>query len=444
MRLAVFGSGYVGLVTGACFSDFGNHVTLVDIDPSKVERLKSGEIPIYEPGLAELVQRNERGGRLHFTTHAEEALKDAEIVFVAVGTPERPDGTAGLRFVEDVARTVAKSPGIAGRDVLFVLKSTVPVGTADRCRKILPSNVDVVNNPEFLKEGSAVTDFLRPERVVIGTASPRSQEMMQELYRPFVRTGAPMLVMSNRSAEVSKYAANSFLALKVSFINDLAIFAEKAGANIYDVRSVMINDSRIGKQFLHPGAGYGGSCFPKDVQALAHTAREMGSSLPLVEATHTINQRQRQVMPARVLRYLERRGLTRGARVAIWGVAFKPETDDIREAPALVLIDELVKAGHSVAVYDPQALGSLERERSSEVKARQIETCANAEAALRGSHVLAVMTEWNEFRSPSFESMSKELSLKAVFDGKNIYREATLERYGLTHFGIGFRDFGLE
>jgi UDPglucose 6-dehydrogenase len=253
-----------------------------------------------------------------------------------------------------------------------------------------------------------------------------------------------MLVMSNRSAEVSKYAANSFLALKVSFINDLAIFAEKAGADIYDVRSVMINDSRIGRQFLHPGAGYGGSCFPKDVQALAHTAREMGSSLPLIEATHAINLRQRQIMPSRIVRYLDHHGLSRGARVAVWGVAFKPETDDIREAPALVLIDELIKTGHRVAVYDPQALSSLERQRSAEMKAGHIELCKSAEAALCKSHVLAVMTEWNEFRSPSFEAMSKELSLKTVFDGKNIYREATLERYGLKHFGIGFREFATE
>ena len=442
MKIAVFGSGYVGLVTGACFADFGNHVTLIDIDATKVASLNDGKIPIYEPGLSEMVLRNKAASRMVFTTQAEAGLNGAEIVFVAVSTPEGENGQADLRFVEAVAKTVNQymTKANPARKPLFVLKSTVPVGTADKCRGWLLPEIDVVSNPEFLKEGSALNDFLRPERVVVGAQTESAFAVMRELYAPFVRAGAPVLCMSNRSAEVSKYAANSFLAMKVSFINDLALFAEAAGADVYDVRGVLRTDSRIGAQFLHPGAGYGGSCFPKDVRALATTAAEYGHPLPLVEATHEINNRQRLIMPQRIQAFLEQADCTQGT-IALWGVSFKPETDDIRESAALVLIDELCAKGHKILAFDPQGLGPLKRQRADLIATGRLVLAADALATLKGADILAVMTEWNEFRSPDFRHIASALSLKAIFDGKNLFRQATLARYGLKHFGIGLSAF---
>jgi len=443
MKITVFGSGYVGLVTGACFSDFGNQVTMVDIDAKKVEMLRQGQIPIFEPGLEAMVTRNFKASRLKFTLSAEEGLAEAEVVFVAVATPEGEDGRADLKFVENVARTVADICKDPARPIHFVLKSTVPVGTHKVCEKILPSHVHVVNNPEFLKEGSAVADFLRPERVVIGAKHSTSFEIMDELYAPFVRSGAPILRMSNTSAEVAKYAANSFLAMKVSFINDMAVFCENVGADVYDVRGAMITDSRIGNKFLYPSAGYGGSCFPKDVQALAVVARDQGMTLGLIEQTHAINSRQRKILPQRILAFLDHRAV-KSAIVGLWGVAFKPDTDDIRESPALILIDELTALGHQVKAFDPEALNSLSRQRPNLVKEKKLILCPNAEAALGDVDVLAVMTEWNEFRLPDFKLMAKKIKLKTVFDGKNIYRTSKLEKYGLKHYGIGIEKFKLE
>lgn len=440
MKIAVFGSGYVGLVTGACFADFGNHVAMIDVDAAKVERLKKGEIPIFEPGLEDMVIRNGKAGRIHFTLSAEEGLKNAEVIFVAVATPEGEDGRADLKYVEMVAQTVKSLCTNPAQPIYFVLKSTVPVNTHKVCQKILPAHVHVVNNPEFLKEGTAVGDFLRPERVVIGASHGSAFEVMDELYAPFVRSGAPILHMSNASAEVAKYASNSFLALKVSFINDMALLCEKVGSDIYDVRSAMITDSRIGGKFLYPGAGYGGSCFPKDVQALAVVARDHGMTLSLLEDTHSINERQRKVIPARILQFLQAKG-AKNATVAVWGVAFKPDTDDIREAPALVLIDELVAKGHKVKVYDPEASAPLLRQRAELVQSGKLEICTDAYEALKGADVLAVMTEWNQFRLPDFTRISEALKLKAIFDGKNIYRAAKLSKYSLKHFGIGMKAF---
>lgn len=443
MKITVFGSGYVGLVTGACLSHFGNDVILVDIDADKIAKLESGEIPIYEPGLEVMVNRNHKAGRLRFTTQADVALKSSEIAFVAVNTPEGEDGAADLQYVEQVAQTVAAFfQNVPERKLLFVLKSTVPVGTADRCIGILPSNVEVVNNPEFLKEGAAVNDFLRPDRVVIGCKSEGARKLMGQLYAPFVRSGAPILFMSNRSAEVAKYAANSFLALKVSYINDLANFCEAAGAQIYDVKSVMSADARIGSQFLHPGSGYGGSCFPKDVPALARTARDLGCPLPLVESTQVINQRQRQVMPGRIRDFFKARKESPGV-VALWGISFKAETDDIRESPAIVLMEELVEAGFRFNAYDPQAGKTLQRLHPDWIETKKVVLFPTAVDCLKGAHVLAVMTEWNEFYSPDFSRIAAELEMGAIFDGKNIYKDwlSAISSHGLRHFGIGLEAF---
>ena len=442
MKICIFGSGYVGLVTGACLADCGHTVTLIDIDAQKINKLKEGIIPIFEPGLTELVIHNQESGRLHFTTDATVGLAQTRAIFVAVSTPEGEDGFADLKYVEAVTKTVANWVEAQRPEVtpLLILKSTVPVGTADRCRALVPKSVEVVSNPEFLKEGTAVADFMRPERVVIGTDSSQAREVMNEIYAPFVRAGAPILFMNNRSAEVSKYAANSFLAIKVSFINDLAIFAEHAGANIYDVRSVLTSDSRIGSKFLHPGSGYGGSCFPKDVQALAATARSLGRSLPLVEAAHEINVRQRKVIPDRICKYFERNKIAPGT-LALWGVAFKPETDDIREAPALILIDELAAKGFRFLAYDPKAAESLERQRPELIRDGILKCVKSSDEALEGASALVVMTEWNEFRSPDFKKIAATLKHRVIFDGKNIYRSEKLKTLGLEHFGIGLKAF---
>jgi len=443
MKLTIFGSGYVGLVSGACFSDFGNTVTLVDTDARKVESLRQGQVPIFEPRLGEFLQRNVQAGRLRYTTEAAEGLADADIIFVAVQTPENADGSADLRFVEAVAHTVAEAFATRpqGRAApIFVLKSTVPVGTADRCRALLPDDVEVVSNPEFLKEGTAIEDFLKPDRVVVGCRSDRAYQLMSELYAPFVRTGAPVLRMSHRSAEVAKYAANCFLAMKVSFVNDLALLAEVAEADIYDVRGVLARDARIGSQFLHPGPGYGGSCFPKDVQAFANIARSLGRDLPLIEATRTINERQRRVVPGRIRAFFEAKGMSKG-RVALWGLSFKPETDDLREAPAISLVNELAEAGFDIVAYDPQGMENFRRLHGRWMDSGRVKLVSSAVESLEGADVLAVMTEWNEFRNPDFELLASKLRLKAVFDAKNLYRTQALGSFGLTHFGIGLKPF---
>jgi len=437
VKIAIFGSGYVGLVSGICFADFGHEVNFVDVDHQKIQTLKQGKLTIYEPGLEEILSRNLALGRIHFTTHAEEGLKGAQLVFIAVSTPETKEGSADLQYVEAATKTIAAYCLSQKQKIIFVLKSTVPVGTSEICKKLLPKDYAVVvNNPEFLKEGTALNDFLRPERVVVGTDSAEAKEMMTQLYEPFVRTGAPILFMTNRSAELSKYAANSFLAMKVSFINDLALFCEKVGADIYDVRSVLTTDSRIGSKFLYPGAGYGGSCFPKDIQALSWVAKKMGSDLPLVEATHAINLRQKSVMPQRIESFFKFKKTT-PATVALWGVSFKAETDDIRESPALALVDHLCSKGFIIQAYDPKALPVLLKERSELVKSGKLVICDSAQGALEGALVLAVMTEWNEFKNPDFEMIAKKLKLTAVFDGKNLYRSSAINDFGLTHVGIG-------
>ncbi|MBL8862482.1 MAG: UDP-glucose/GDP-mannose dehydrogenase family protein [Planctomycetes bacterium] len=432
MRIAVVGTGYVGLVAGTCFAESGNSVVCVDIDQAKIEGLKRGVVPIYEPGLEELLARNVRDGRLSFTTSYAEGIARAEVVFIAVGTPPGEDGSADLKYVLSAAREIGRH--ITGY-VVIVDKSTVPVGTAQKvaaaAREFAQHPFDVVSNPEFLKEGAAIDDFLKPDRVVIGADSKRAAEIMEELYAPFVRTGNPILQMDIASAELTKYAANAMLATRISFMNEIANICLRVGANIDNVRKGIGSDARIGSRFLFAGVGYGGSCFPKDVQAIVRTAAELGYDFQILKAVEAVNERQKRLLVELVQQHFGPD--LRGKRFAVWGLAFKPNTDDMREAPAIVVIEGLLAAGARVTAYDPEAMDECRKRHLGD----RIEYAEVPMAALDGADALVLVTEWNEFRRPDFEAVKSALKTPVVFDGRNIYPRATLERLGFTYYGIG-------
>lgn len=432
MNIAVVGTGYVGLVTGTCFAETGNHVTCVDIDVHKVKRLRKGELPIYEPGLEVIFERNTRQGRLHFTTELQKAIAEAEVIFLALPTPPGEDGSADLSYILGVADDLSK---IITDYKVIVDKSTVPVGTGEqvyaRLAKRLDSSMfDVVSNPEFLREGVAVDDFLKPDRVVIGSTSEKASKIMKALYEPFVRQGNPIYFMDLRSAEMTKYAANSYLAARISFMNEIANLCDKVGANVEMVRKGMGSDSRIGKRFLFPGVGFGGSCFPKDVQALAKTADQYDYDFKILDAVLSVNHKQRLRIAEMVDQYFE--GELAGKTIAIWGLAFKPNTDDIREAPSLYTIDKLLDAGAKVKVFDPEAMEN--------VKAVYGDRLAYAEdqyEALIGADALAIITEWSVFRTPSFKVMKELLKNKVIFDGRNLYNLERIKEEGFEYYSIG-------
>jgi UDPglucose 6-dehydrogenase len=438
MRVTIFGSGYVGLVAGACLADAGNHVTCVDNDPGKIDALVRGDVPIYEPGLERLIHEGAAAGRLSFTTDAALAVRSAGIIFVAVGTPPGEDGSADLRYVLEVAQTIGTH---MDADKVVVDKSTVPVGTAEQVQERIDAMLaergesfrcDVVSNPEFLKEGAAVSDFMRPDRVIIGTESETAAELMRELYRPFSRSHDKFLVMDRRSAELTKYAANAMLATRISFMNELANLAERLGADIEQVRQGIGSDRRIGYHFIYPGPGYGGSCFPKDVQALSRTARGVEFQTRILDATEAVNTDQKRRLFQKVQHHFS--GDLKGKVFAIWGLAFKPNTDDMREAPSLVLIESLLEAGASVRAHDPEATSAaagILGEREGLVFA------GSMEEASEGAAALIVVTEWPEYRSPDFGRLVEHLAAKVIFDGRNIYDPETVERHGLAYYGIG-------
>jgi len=441
MRVTIFGSGYVGLVTGACLAETGNHVLCVDIDASKVERLKAGEVPIYEPGLDRIVDNGRESGRLEFTTDFAAGVAHGLFQFIAVGTPPDEDGSADLSHVLAVARSIGEH---LSDYRIIVDKSTVPVGTADLVRAEVQSvldkrgraiDFDVVSNPEFLKEGAAVEDFMKPDRIVIGTDNPRTAELLRALYEPFNRSHERVIVMSIRSAELTKYAANAMLATKISFMNELANVAERAGADIEDVRKGIGSDPRIGYEFIYPGCGYGGSCFPKDVQALVASSRKMGYDSELLTAVENVNERQKQVLFARISKHFDAK--LRGKAIALWGLAFKPNTDDVREASSRTLMEALWAAGCSVRAYDPVA---GEQTRKIYGDRPDLILCDSAEDALEGADALAIVTEWREFRSPNFDLIKSTLKAPTIFDGRNLYDPRLLRSMGFTYYAIGRGD----
>jgi UDPglucose 6-dehydrogenase len=438
MRVTIFGSGYVGLVTGACLADAGNHVVCVDVDAAKIERLNSGDVPIHEPGLDALIKRNAEAGRLEFTTDAVRAVEHGLFQIIAVGTPPGEDGSADLRYVLAVARTIGTH---MSRYCIVITKSTVPVGTADKVRAELERTLagrstkvefDVVSNPEFLKEGAAIGDFMKPDRVVIGTDNPRTTELMRALYEPFIRNHDRLIVMDIRSSELTKYAANAMLATKISFMNELANIAERLGADIEKVRIGIGSDPRIGYSFIYPGTGYGGSCFPKDVQALIRSAHEAGHEPQILNAVESVNTRQKEVLFRKMQKHFTD-GL-KDRTLAVWGLSFKPQTDDMREAPARALIDLLLKAGARVQAYDPVAAAEAQRIYAG---VAGLTLAKNAYDAARGADALAIVTEWQEFRSPDFERLRQLLKAPVIFDGRNLYDPAMVSRFGLTYYAIG-------
>jgi UDPglucose 6-dehydrogenase len=438
MRVSIFGSGYVGLVSGACLADAGNHVVCVDVDAAKVERLRRGEVPIHEPGLEALIKRNAEAGRIEFTTEASRAVEHGLFQLIAVGTPPGEDGAADLSHVLAVARTIGTNLSRYG---IVVTKSTVPVGTADKVRAELERTLekrgvrieyDVVSNPEFLKEGAAIADFMKPDRVVVGTENPRTTELMRALYEPFTRNHDRLIVMDVRSAELTKYAANAMLATKISFMNELANVAERVGADIEKVRIGIGSDPRIGYSFIYPGTGYGGSCFPKDVQALIRSAHEAGHEPQILAAVEEVNRHQKEVLYHKMQRHFEK-GL-KGRTVALWGLAFKPNTDDMREAPSRTLIELLLGAGARVQAYDPVAGAEAQRLYAG---AGGFTLAKSAYDAARGADALAIVTEWQEFRSPDFERLREILKSPVIFDGRNLYDPSMVSRFGLTYYAIG-------
>jgi UDPglucose 6-dehydrogenase len=438
MRVTIFGSGYVGLVTGACLADAGNHVVCVDVDTAKIERLKRGDAPIHEPGLEALIRRNAEAGRLEFTTDAAKGVEHGLFQLIAVGTPPGEDGSADLRHVLAVARTIATH---LSRYCIVVTKSTVPVGTADKVRTELARTLaergarfefDVVSNPEFLKEGAAISDFMKPDRVVIGTDNPRTTELMRALYEPFIRNHDRLIVMDIRSSELTKYAANAMLATKISFMNELANIAERLGADIEKVRIGIGSDPRIGYSFIYPGTGYGGSCFPKDVQALIRSAHDAGHEPQILTAVESVNTRQKEVLFRKMQRHFSD-GLA-GRTLALWGLSFKPNTDDMREAPARTLIGLLLAAGARVHAYDPVAGAEAQRLYAG---VAGLSLARNAYDAVQGADALAIVTEWQEFRSPDFERLRELLKTPVIFDGRNLYDPAMVARFGLTYYAVG-------
>lgn len=436
MNIAIVGTGYVGLVSGACFSEMGIDVTCVDIDENKIAKLLNGEMPIYEPGLDDLVARNVKADRLHFTTDLTSCLDKVEVVFSAVGTPPDEDGSADLKYVLEVARTVGRH---IKKHVVLVTKSTVPVGTAKKVRAAVQEELDkrgvdiefdVASNPEFLKEGAAIKDFMTPDRVVVGVESERARKMMEKLYRPFTLNGYPILIMDVPSAEMTKYAANAMLATRISFMNDIANLCERVGANVDYVRKGMGTDSRIGSRFLYAGCGYGGSCFPKDVKALVHTGIENGYHMRVIEAVEEVNEEQKNIVFDKLNRAFN--GDLKGKTIALWGLSFKPETDDMREAPALVVIDKLLKAGAMINVFDPIAMDETKR-RIGDV----VTYCKDMYEAVIDADAIALMTEWKQFRMPSWAIIRKAMKNYVVVDGRNIYDGEELKELGFTYSRIG-------
>ncbi|MVT11074.1 UDP-glucose dehydrogenase family protein [Chitinophaga tropicalis] len=431
MKISVVGTGYVGLVTGTCFAETGNNVTCIDIDANKVNKLSNGQITIYEPGLEKLFERNLKEDRLHFTTNLEEGVKDAEVIFLALPTPPGEDGSADLSYILNVAEHLGK---ILTSYKVIVDKSTVPVGTAEKVQEVIGRYCncafDVVSNPEFLREGVAVDDFMKPDRVVIGTRSERARKVMGELFAPFVRQGNPILFMDEKSAELTKYAANSFLATKISFMNEIAILCEKLGADVDMVRRGVGSDDRIGKRFLFPGIGYGGSCFPKDVQALVKSSEEVAYDFKILNAVMDVNERQKLFLIPKINAWFNND--LKGKHFAMWGLAFKPNTDDIREAPALYMIDALVAAGATVTVFDPEAMTNVERLLGSKVKyaQHQYECLENADA-------LIIATEWSVFRTPDFNKIKGALKQPAIFDGRNLFDVSRMQELGFHYESVG-------
>ena len=431
MKIAVVGTGYVGLVTGTCFAETGNKVTCVDIDKLKVEKLSGGQITIYEPGLEKIFLRNIKESRLKFTTQLEEAIEDAEIIFLALPTPPGADGSADLKYVLGVADDLGKI--LKGYKVI-VNKSTVPVGTADKVSAAIAKNYkgeyDVVSNPEFLREGVAVEDFMKPDRVVVGTKSERAKKLMNDLYAPFVRQGNPVIFMDERSSELTKYAANSFLATKISFMNEIAQLCERMGADVDMVRRGIGSDDRIGKRFLFPGIGYGGSCFPKDVQALVQSAGEVDYDFEILKAVEKVNALQKLHLVQKIKAFYKND--LQGKHFALWGLAFKPNTDDIREAPALSIIDALTKAGATITAYDPEAMANVQAQVGN-----QIQYADNQYQALENADALIIATEWSEFRTPDFELMEQKIKNKIIFDGRNLFDVARMASLGYYYESIG-------
>jgi UDPglucose 6-dehydrogenase len=438
MKITVFGSGYVGLVTGACLAEVGNNVVCMDIDEGKINKLKQGIIPIYEPGLEAMVKENQAAGRLSFTTDVKEAVDHGLFQFIAVGTPPDEDGSADLQYVLAVAKSIAENM----EDYRVVIdKSTVPVGTADRVKNVIDEvlaqrgkalEFDVVSNPEFLKEGAALDDFMKPDRVVIGTDNPRTAELLKALYAPFNRSHDRVIAMDIRSAELTKYAANAMLATKISFMNELANLAERLGADIENVRRGIGSDSRIGYSFIYPGCGYGGSCFPKDVKALERTAKEIGYHAELLNAVENVNNRQKHRLFEKISSHYQ--GNLKGKVFALWGLAFKPNTDDMRDAPSRVLLEALIEAGATVQAYDPEAIEEAQRIYGNKAGLSYSQSPVDA---LKGADALAIVTEWKQFRSPDFDLLSTTLTDKVIFDGRNMFEPAIVSRSGLQYYAIG-------
>lgn len=432
MKISVVGSGYVGLVSGTCFAENGNEVTCIDIDEKKVAQMKAGDIPIYEPGLEVLFKRNIEQNRLQFTTDLKAGIKDAKIIFLALPTPPGEDGSADLSYVLNVADELSK---IITEYTVIVDKSTVPVGTADKVEKILSKNLDtalfdVVSNPEFLREGAAIDDFMKPERVVIGTSSDRAKEIMEKLYKPFVRQGNPIIVMDERSAELTKYAANAFLATKISFMNEVANLCEKVGANIDHVRRGIGSDSRIGKRFLFAGIGYGGSCFPKDVQALSKTSQDYDYDFKILNSVMDVNAKQKYKLAEQIMEKIGKDGT--GKTIGIWGLAFKPNTDDIREAPSLYIIEELLKANYKIKAFDPEAMDNIK-----EIFGDKVQFCKDSYQATDDVDALAILTEWNVFRNPDLSIVKKLMKGSIVFDGRNVLSPTEMKDLGFEYSSIG-------
>lgn len=431
MKVSVIGTGYVGLVTGTCLAETGNEVLCIDIDENKVEKMKSGIVPIYEPHLDVLFERNIKANRLKFSTSLAEGLDHADIIFLALPTPEDEDGSADLKYILGVANDIGKM--ITSYKVI-IDKSTVPVGTSDKVKETIAKHTDVefdvVSNPEFLREGFAVDDFLKPERIVIGSSSEKATELMKKLYKPFVRSGNPIIIMDERSAELTKYAANSFLATKITFMNEIANFCEKVGADVDKVRIGMGTDSRIGKRFLFPGIGYGGSCFPKDVKALHKSGQDFGYDFKILDSVINVNQRQKTILIPRILSHFNDN--LKGKKIAVWGLAFKPETDDIREAPSLYMIDELLSNGAEITAFDPEAMPNVKRKLGD-----KIEFANNMYEAAKDADTLVICTEWSIFRTPNFDKLKSLMKDAVIFDGRNLYDIEEMNNEGFTYSSIG-------
>ena len=435
MKITIVGTGYVGLVSGACFAEMGIEVTCVDIDTDKIAKLQQGQMPIYEPGLAELVVRNSKAARLHFTSDLASALTDAEAVFIAVGTPEGEDGSADLSYVLSVAHAIGRE---LDHYTVVVIKSTVPVGTSQRVREAISAELqargvdvmfDMASNPEFLKEGAAIKDFMTPDRVVVGTDSSNARQLMEQLYLPFMLNNYRIIFTDIPSAEMIKYAANSMLATRISFMNDIANLCELVGADVNMVRKGVGSDSRIGSKFLYPGCGYGGSCFPKDIKALINTAEQYGYSMELLKAVERVNERQKGVLFRKLFNFFE--GELADKTIAVWGLAFKPETDDMREAPSLVLIEKMLDAGCMVRVYDPVAMAEAQR-----VLGDKVVYCNTMYEAVEGADAMMMLTEWKQFRLPSWSTLAEKMRRRVIIDGRNIYNADDLEEAGFTYLHI--------